>query len=128
MLRFIDSIVRRLASRLPGAPGPIDVGGLLIGGAALWWVAGHAGHQTATVVVHVAEPDVEVALGGRTFRINRQDGEPLVLELPAGPHRLTMSRGGDLLYDEAFDLQRGEWRTLTAWVPRIGVAPREPAP
>jgi hypothetical protein len=93
------------------------LGGCLFGGAALWWVASHAGPQTGTAVVHVVEPDVVVSVGGRAFRVGDDPYTPVVCALPAGEHRLTMTRGEAVLYTETFSLQRGEERVLTAWRP-----------
>ena len=41
----------------------------LLGVAILAWIAARTGPAHGEVVVHVTEPDVEVSIGGRTFRI-----------------------------------------------------------
>lgn len=92
--------------------------GILLGGAILGWVACHAGPPTGTAVVHVTEPNVEVAVGGHEFEIGAtRSHAPLVCELPAGEHRLTMTRDGEVLHSESFTMGRGGSRVLTAHAP-----------
>jgi hypothetical protein len=88
---------------------------LPLGGGVLFWVAQHSGPSTATVVVHVTETDVVVNLDSQTFRVDEYTGIPIVCELPAGKHRLTMTHGEDVVHDEIFALEGGEDRILTAW-------------
>src|SRR5262245_1319181 len=94
---------RSLASVLLGR-----LGGSVLGGAVRWWVAAHAAPQTGTVTVHVVESDVVVSVGGRTFHVGKDHYVPIDCELPAGEHRLTMTRGSAELYAETFLLRRGE--------------------
>jgi hypothetical protein len=102
-----------LASNLLG-----KLGGCLLGGAALLWVAAHVGPQTGTVTIHVAEPDVVVSVGDLTFRVEDDLFTPLVCDLPPGQHRLTMQRGATVLYAETFSIGGGEDRVLGAGRPR----------
>lgn len=100
------------------------VGACLLGGAALWWVAAHAGPQTGTVVIHVNEPQVVIGVDAMTFPVEHGLLRPLVCDLPAGEHRLTMRRGGTVLYEEGFSLEGGEHRVLVAWAQRAPGAAR----
>lgn len=101
-------------------PGPLrlvfkGLGAALLAGSMLGWVAERSGPPRVEVVVHVAEPDVEVGVGGRTFRVEGRAGSPLVCELPPGRHELLMTRGGRALYREMFEAPRGKGVVLTAW-------------
>jgi hypothetical protein len=87
----------------------------LLGGATLWYVAEHSGPKTGTAVVHVTEANVVVIVGGVSFQVDEWRSAPLVCELPAGQHRLVMTRGGAELYSEAFSLEGGDEVVLTAW-------------
>jgi hypothetical protein len=66
---------------------------VLLGVAVTWWVVEHAGDNTATAVVHLTEPGVDVVVGDQTFRAEECPRSPLVCELPAGRHELRVSRG-----------------------------------
>jgi hypothetical protein len=106
--------------RPPGCGFPLDriagiVGHWLLGGATLCWVAANVGPQTGTAIVHVTEPDVMVTVGGVAFNIEDFIHAPIVCELPAGTHELTMRRGATLLHSESFSLRGGEERVLAAW-------------
>ncbi len=87
----------------------------LLGLMILSWVVDHAGPPTSEAVVHVVEPDVEVSIGGNTYRIEARRFDPIVCKLPPGQHELIMSRGGRILYRESFETRRGESVVLTAW-------------
>jgi hypothetical protein len=104
--------------RVPQTPAPKLLArsvGCLIGGAILMWIAAHAGSLDATVIVHVTEPHVVVGVGAQSFRIgDDMRHAPLVCVLPAGTHRLTMTRDGVLLHDETFTVSGGEERVLFA--------------
>jgi hypothetical protein len=89
----------------------------LVASAILAWVAAHSAPGRAEVVVHVSEANVEVSLGGRTFRIEERRFDPIVCELPAGCHVLVMTRHGRILYQEFFDVRPGQSLVLTAWNP-----------
>jgi hypothetical protein len=69
------------------------------------------------VVVHVTEPDVEVSIGGRMYRIEERRYDPIVCKLPPGRHELIMTRRGRVLYRESFEVRRGVSLVLTAWDP-----------
>lgn len=95
-----------------------SLGGFLVGGATLWWVAAHAGPTTGTAIVHVAEPHVVVSVGGRIFQVEDDVFSPLICDLPAGEHRLLVTRGEAVLLEETFTVRGGEDRVLAAWRPR----------
>jgi hypothetical protein len=84
-------------------------------GGVLYWVAQNSGPRHGTVIVHVIERDVVVKVGEATFHVDEYDQDPLVVDLRAGKHRLTMRQGETLLHDETFHLAGGEERVLTAW-------------
>lgn len=97
-----------------------------LGLATLGWLIEMAGHEGKVaihgsdpdlIVVHVTEPDVEVVVGGRTYRIEGWVYEPIVCNLPDGEHELIMTRDGVLLYKETFTVRPGENLVLTAWDP-----------
>jgi hypothetical protein len=92
--------------------------GYLFGGATLVWVATHVGPRSGTAIVHVTEADVVVAVGGTMLRVAERPYTPFVLEIPAGEHRLVMSRGASVLYDEPFTMRGGDEVVLTAYAPR----------
>ncbi|WP_422929461.1 hypothetical protein [Singulisphaera sp. PoT] len=81
----------------------------------LWWVVAHVGPQTGNVLIHVTEPGVALNLDGKVSYLADVTDTPIAFDLPAGDHRLTMYRGEEILYTEAFRLARGEERILTAW-------------
>ena len=95
--------------------------GALLGGALLSMVAAQDRSGTATVVVHVTEPDVVVTLGGASFSVDGVTYTPFVRDLPAGRHRLTMRRRGALIHAEEFSVKDGEEKVLTAW-PSVAAA------
>lgn len=98
--------------------------GGLLGVGTTWWVVEHLGGPGGSVVVHLCEPDVDLVVGHHTCRIGSLPADPLVCDLPAGRHELRVSRGGEVLYREAFDLGRGEQIVLSAWVPPSATSPR----
>ena len=53
----------------------------VLGLAALGWIIEQASPR-GEVVVHVTEPDVEVIVGGRTYRIGARVYDPIVCQLP----------------------------------------------
>jgi hypothetical protein len=91
--------------------------GCLLGLAILAWVAAHSGPAHGEVVVHVTEPDVEVSISGRPYRIGERRYDPIVCKLPPGRHELVMTRHGSVLYRESFEVRRGVSLVLTAWDP-----------
>jgi hypothetical protein len=68
-----------------------------------------------SVVVHVAEPDVEVRIDDATYPIVGMVYDPIECQLSPGTHRLVMSRGLEVLLDEPFVVERGHDLVLTAW-------------
>ncbi|QDV35923.1 hypothetical protein [Tautonia plasticadhaerens] len=90
-------------------------GGGALGVVVLGFVAEHSGPRTGEVVVHVTEPGVELSVGGISLDVRERRYEPLVFELPAGRHELTMSRGGRLLHREWFSIEGGDSVVLAAW-------------
>jgi hypothetical protein len=91
--------------------------GCLLGLTILAWVAAHSGPAHGEVVVHVTEPDVEVSIGGRPYRIGERRYDPIVCKLTPGRHALVMTRHGRVLYPESFEVRRGVSLVLTAWDP-----------
>lgn len=88
-----------------------------LGGALLWWVAGSAGPNRGTAIVHVSEPDVVVSIGPRHYAIEGMRHLPIECELPAGEYALEMRRDGEVLMREDFEIRPGEDSVLTAWAP-----------
>lgn len=88
----------------------------LLGVGALGWVVEQS-LPCGQVVVHVTEPDVEVVVGGRAFRIKGRVYDPIVCKLRRGQHELLMKRGGRLLFRETFTVGPGQDVVLTAWDP-----------
>lgn len=115
MIRFATDRLAVLTIRTRGLLGKLT--GVVLGAGFLWWVAAHVGPQTGRAIVHVTESDVVVDVGGNTFRVGDDYVGPLVCELPAGEHRLTMTRGTSILYTEVFTIRGGEEWILTAWDP-----------
>jgi hypothetical protein len=99
----------------------------LLGLGTLAWIVDHAGSEYGEAVVHVTEPDVEVVVSGRTYRIEGRAYDPIVCRLPRGRHELIMRRAGQILHQETFTIQPGQSLVLTAWDPlraREGADPR----
>jgi hypothetical protein len=94
------------------------VGALVLGGSTLWWVIDEAGPADSTVLVHVTEVDVEVAVGDQTFPITGRAWAPIECRLRPGRHLLRMTRDDRVLYEEWFTVLRGEDVILTAYCPR----------
>jgi hypothetical protein len=88
----------------------------VLGGGMLWWVAEHAGPEQGKVFVHVTEPRVTVLLDDEPFLIDEPSVAPIECVLPSGRHQLRMLREDRVLYEESFELNRGEEKILTAWV------------
>ena len=123
MVRFAIDRLAVLTIRACGLLGRLA--GVVLGAGFLWWVAAHVGPQTGMAIVHVTESDVVVDVGGNTFRVGDDYVGPLVCELPAGEHRLTMTRGTSILYTEVFTIRGGEEWILTAWDPSTRRGPIE---
>jgi hypothetical protein len=91
-------------------------------------IAQRSGPASSEVVVHVIEPDVEVTVGDRTYRIEGRRYDPIVRDLPPGSYPLIMRRGNRVLFDESFEVRRDESMVLTAWDPnRLPSAPGPPS-
>ena len=73
------------------------------------------------VVVHVTEPDVDLMIDGFFYRIEERVYDPIAQPLRAGMHKLRMTRGDELLYEEDFAIEGGEERVLTAYIPSPAV-------
>jgi hypothetical protein len=91
------------------------VGSCVIGGAVLWQVVVNAGPRNCEAVVHVTEVGVTVKIDGWVYPVDPTPGAPIVCDLRAGSHTLTMDRGDHRLYYEEFTLSPGEYRVLTAY-------------
>jgi hypothetical protein len=127
----VQVLFASLARAWPRAGNTIleHLAGSLLGLGILGWAAVHSGPTRGEVVVHVTEPDVEVEVGGRTFRIEDRRHAPIVCELTPGWHDLVMRRRGRVLHEESFELRAGMSVVLTAWDPnrdRAGPDRRRP--
>jgi hypothetical protein len=91
------------------------VGALLLGGVILWQIAEHCRSTNGQVIVHVAMPQVHVAVDDATYWVENLWESPIVCDLRPGRHRVRMLRNGRVLYQEEFTLAAGEERILTAW-------------
>jgi hypothetical protein len=94
------------------------VAALILGGATLWWIAEQVGPVQGTVLVHVTESDVEVTLAGRTVSIEERRFTPIEYLVRPGRYLLQMKRGDQILYEQWFNVRRGEEVMLTASCPR----------
>jgi hypothetical protein len=103
-LSFVGKIIRTVV-------------GFLLGLAVLGWVVERCGPRDIEVVVHVMEPDVEVTIGDRPFKIEGRRHKPIVCELPPGWHRLIMRRGDRILFEDEFETRPGDWIVRTVWDP-----------
>jgi hypothetical protein len=81
----------------------------------LWQVVERCGATDGQVIVHVALPQVYVAVDEATYWVESSWEAPIVCALRPGPHQLRMLRNGRVLYQEEFRLAAGEERVLTAW-------------
>jgi hypothetical protein len=95
----------------------------MLGLATCWYVAANVGPRTGRAFVHVTEANVVVNVGGVVFQVEERIFAPLVCELPAGEHRLVMSRGSTELYSEVFTLREGAEAVLATARPLIGPGP-----
>jgi hypothetical protein len=91
------------------------LGALMLSVVVLWQTADNAGLAESEVSIHVASSDVDVWVDEEAFRINRAFKEVIVCRLRPGWHELRMTRDGELLYEEAFTVERGHDVVLTAW-------------
>jgi hypothetical protein len=107
-LVFKFSIIHRMIK--------LAAGGLL-GLAVLGWVVEHCEPRDNEVVVHVMEPDVDVTIGNQTFQIEGRRFDPIVCYLSPGWHPLVMRRRDRILFEESFEVPRGENVVRTAWDP-----------
>jgi hypothetical protein len=81
----------------------------------VWQVAVHSGSTNGQVIVHVAMPQVHVAVDDATYWVENLWESPIVCDLRPGRHQVRMLRDGRVLYQEEFTLAAGEERILTAW-------------
>jgi hypothetical protein len=81
----------------------------------LWQVAERCGSTSCQVIIHVAIPQVHVAVDGATYWVENFGETPIVCDLRPGGHEVRMLRNGRVLYQEQFTLGAGEERILTAW-------------
>jgi hypothetical protein len=93
----------------------MHVGALMLGSAVCWQVVEHADSRDCEAVVHVTEAEVDVMIDGSEYRVEAWRPSPIVCELRPGRHTLRMTRGGRVLYEEAFTLGPGDDIVLTAW-------------
>jgi hypothetical protein len=122
LLMTLPTIPWRFCSRFLRGKALGHIVGWLCGGVTLSWVASQAGPQTGTAIVHVTEPHVAVSVDGRLFHVGEAIYVPLVCDLAAGEHRITMTRGTDVLYAANFSIEGGEELVLTTWrVPKAAV-------
>jgi len=83
----------------------------------LWIVSVKPAARDATAIVHVCNSEVDVRVDDHFVHIEERIFEPLVFALSPGTHDLSMSRSGELLYHEKFEIRSGEEQVLTAWCP-----------
>ncbi len=93
------------------------IGALGLGGLILWQVVIHIGPQYGIAYVHVPKPNVDVMVDDERYHIETIWDTPIVCELSPGPHVLSMSRSGRVVYEENFSLGVGQEVVLTAWEP-----------
>jgi hypothetical protein len=123
----LPAIPWRLGSRFLRGKAFGHIVGWLCGGVMLSWVASQAGPRTGTAIVHVTEPHVAVSVDGLTFHVGELVHVPLVCDLAAGEHRITMTRGAEVLYAANFSIEGGEDLVLTTWrVPQGGYGGAQP--
>ncbi|MEW4570019.1 hypothetical protein AB1L88_19310 [Tautonia sp. JC769] len=120
ILSFAQSMIVARAARYTA--------GTVMGLTMLTWIANRAGSSTE-VVIHVTEANVEIHVGGHSFRIDERSYEPILLHLHPGPYELVMTRSGRVVSREAFEVRSGEACVLTAYDPeRRGPDPGLPSP
>lgn len=98
----------------------------LLGAGVLWWVADRSGGDRGRAVIHITEPDVEIAIDSNTFRVDERRRAPIEYDLPAGQHVLLMRRGEEVLCREEFQVVPGKDTILTAYS-AMREAPTPPA-
>jgi hypothetical protein len=91
-----------------------SLGGGLLGGLSLWWVALQAGAHDGEVIIHLAAPGAEVRVDGRPCPAQVAPHDPIVVALRPGSHEMTVHRGGRRLSEQVFRLGAGEQMILTA--------------
>ena len=91
-------------------------GALLLAGIILWQVTLRSVPATGETVIHVTVVGVDVFLDDSHYRVDGQVDSPIVRELAPGWHTLRMMKDGEVLYDQPFEIVRGEdGPVLTAW-------------
>src|SRR4051812_22257289 len=87
----------------------------LLAGSVFWWFAGQSGPREGEVTIRIISPDAEVRIDGLPYLAPTEPGEPIVARLPEGHHRLTVHRGGRLVYGESFLIRPGDQQMLAAF-------------
>jgi hypothetical protein len=113
-----------LTSKYPAAAKAVEsVTAGLISVLMLSTIAERAGGSFGEAVIHVVEPDIELSVGGLSYRIEVRRYDPIVCVLPSGRHRLVVKRDGQVLQDEPFRIDPGGSVVLAAWHESREVAP-----
>ena len=73
-----------------------------------WLVVRHAGPQRGTAIVHVLQPDVVVAVDGRSYPVESIAQSPVVCDLEPGPHVVKVTHGWLLLGEKEFTVEAGQ--------------------
>jgi hypothetical protein len=92
------------------------LGALILSVVVLWQTAVDSGSAESEVSIHVAASQVEVWVDREVFWIDSAFEEAIVCRLRPGQHELRMVREGQVVYQEAFKVERGRDAVLTAWV------------
>jgi hypothetical protein len=100
----------------------------LLGAALLWGIVPRLGPRLGTATIHVTRPDVVVSVGDQVFRVGDETEVPLVCELPAGTHTLTVLRGDEVLDEQTFTLEGGKDVVLTTFLRGAESRPLSPSP
>jgi hypothetical protein len=91
------------------------VGAPVLGGFILWQVSVHSGAAKGQAIVHVAMPQVEVAVDNARYWIETLWDTPIVCDLRPGRHTVRMFRSGRVVYEEPFTIAAGQELILSAW-------------
>jgi hypothetical protein len=93
------------------------LGGALLGGLSLWWVAANLSPRDGEVVVHLVEPGAEVRLDGRPYPPDADRADLIVTRLPEGRHSMSIHRDARLLAEEFTELGPGAEVVLSTFDP-----------
>lgn len=92
------------------------VGACLLGAFVLWQVVERAVPPAGPTIVHVMEEDVDIFIDKAVYRVKGAQRGPIVTMLRRGRHTLRMSRRGEVLYEQPFEIGRNDdGIVLTAW-------------